>query len=77
MRRIGAVVAAGWGCLLAVFTWLTGLLRVLLVVLAVAFWLPVVDRANGLSDAARTVYLFRTRRSVRSAKAHDTHTGPP
>lgn len=38
--------------------WLTGLLRILLIVLAVAFWLPVVDRANGLSDAARVVYLF-------------------
>lgn len=38
--------------------WLTGLLRVLLIVVAVAFWLPVVDRVNGLGDAARVVYLF-------------------
>lgn len=38
--------------------WLTGLLRISLVVIAVAFWLPVVDRVNGLGDAARTVYLF-------------------
>ncbi|HZP49976.1 hypothetical protein [Actinocrinis sp.] len=37
--------------------WLTGLLRISLVVIAVAFWLPVVDR-NGLGDAARIVYLF-------------------
>jgi hypothetical protein len=38
--------------------WLTGLLRISLVMIAVAFWIPVVDRANGLGDAARTVYLF-------------------
>jgi len=38
--------------------WLTGLLRISLVVIAVAFWLPVVDRVNGLGDAARVVYLF-------------------
>jgi hypothetical protein len=48
-----AAMTAAWSP-----AWLTGLLRVLLVVLAVAFWLPVVDRANGLGDAARTVYLF-------------------
>jgi hypothetical protein len=68
LARVPALVLAALvldhGALMAAMSgtwspaWLTGLLRVLLVVLAVAFWLPVVDRANGLGDAARTVYLF-------------------
>lgn len=59
-----AVFACDHATLMAAMTgawspaWLTGLLRVLLIVIAVAFWLPVVDRANGLSDAARVICLF-------------------